>query len=108
MDRLITLILFACLHVQMATEGMPEVPLPVIQPLKEEIAQPSEPIKEPIAEIAEATVKQESKKVSSLDHEADDEEDGEVLDLPAVPTSPVRRKQEEAPQKAKKKVQGTR
>jgi len=91
----------------MATEGMPDVPPPVIQPPKEEeeeIGQPSEPIKEPIAELAEAPVRQESKKTSSLGHEADDEEDDEVLDLPAVPTSPVRRKQEEATQKAKIKV----
>jgi len=86
----------------MATEGMPDVPLPAIQPPKEEIGEPSEPIKEPIAELAEAPVRQESKKAPSLDHEAD-----EVLDLPAVPTSPVRRKQEEDTQKAKSKVRGT-
>lgn len=91
----------------MATEGMPDVPLPAIPSPKEDIVQPSEPIKEPIAELAEAPVRQESKKASSLDHEADDEEDDEVLDLPAVPTSPVRRKQEESSQKAKSKVQGT-
>jgi hypothetical protein len=92
----------------MATEDMPEVPLSSIQPSKEEdIGQPSEPIKEPIAELAEAPVKQESKKASVHDPEADDEEDDEVLDLPAVPTSPVRRKQEEALEKRKSKPRGT-
>lgn len=87
----------------MATEGMPDIPLPAIQPPKEEIVQPSEPIKEPIAELAEAPTKQVSKKVSSTDHEADDEEDDEVLDLPTVPTSPVRRKQATAASKEKRK-----
>lgn len=88
----------------MATEGMPDVPIPAIQPPKEEeIVQPSEPIKEPIAELAEAPTKQVSKKVSSRDPEADDEEDDEVLDLPTVPTSPVRRKEAKAASKEKRK-----
>lgn len=86
---------------------MPDVPFPAFQAPKEDIGQPSEPIKEPIAELAEAPVRQESKKASTQAREADDEEDDEVLDLPAVPTSPVRRKQEEPPQKPKSKVRGT-
>ncbi|KAG0606858.1 hypothetical protein M758_9G173700 [Ceratodon purpureus] len=105
----------------MATEEMPDVPLSTIQPPEEDLVEPSEPLREPIAELAEAPVRhvskkeaiaepaeapvrQESKKASVHDPEADDEEDDEVLDLPAVPTSPVRRKQEEAPEKAKSKV----
>lgn len=110
------------LPIQMATEDMPDVPIPAIKPSKEGIGEPSEPVKEPISELAEgpvrhvskeaitgpaeAPVKQESKKVSVDDPEADDEEDDEVLDLPAVPTSQVRRKQEEASKKAKNKARG--
>lgn len=63
----------------------------------------SEPIEEPIAELAEAPTKQVSKKVSFRDPEADDEEDDEVLDLPTVPTSPVRRKEAKAASKEKRK-----
>ena len=108
----------------MATEDMPDIPVPAIRPSKADVGQPSEPIKEPIAELAEAParrvskaeviaepaeapVKQETKEASVHDPEADDEEDDEVLDLPPVPTSPVRRKQEEAPEKTKSKTRGS-
>ena len=91
---------------------MPDVPLPAVPSPKEDIAEPSQPIREPIAELAEAPVRHVSKKEAIPDPaeapvRQDDEED-EVLDLPTVPTSPVRRKQEEAPEKTKsKKPRGT-
>jgi charged multivesicular body protein 6 len=96
------------LETLMATEDMPDVPLPVSQPSKQDIEEPveepvKEPIKEPIAELAETSTNEKNRKESSQDHEANDEEI-EGLDLPDVPTSPVRKKQEEAPQKMKSKT----
>lgn len=86
----------------MATEDMPDVPLPVSQPSKQDI---EEPVKEPIAELAETSTNEKNRKEYSQDHEANDEEI-EGLDLPDVPTSPVRKNQEEAPQKTKSKTRG--
>lgn len=92
------------LETLMATEDMPDVPLPVSQPSKQDIEEPvKEPIKEPIAELAETSTNEKNRKEYSQDHEANDEEI-EGLDLPDVPTSPVRKNQEEAPQKTKSKT----
>lgn len=88
----------------MATEDMPEVPSTVSIPAKEEpIPTEQGPIKEPIAERAEGSVRQDHVTEEQVE---DAEEDDELLDLPAVPTSPVRRKQEEAPKKSKSKIRG--
>lgn len=88
----------------MATEDMPEVPPPISTPSKEEpIPTEQEPIKEAIAERAEGSVRQDHVTEEQVE---DAEEDDELLDLPAVPTSPVRRKQEEAPTKSKSKIRG--
>lgn len=82
----------------MATEDMPEVPSTVSIPAKKApIPTEQEPIKESIAERAEGSVRQDHVMEEQIE---DAEEDDELLDLPAVPTSPVR------PKKSKSKIRG--
>lgn len=102
--------LYFCV-LQLATEGMPEVPTRVAPSMEEDtsetpVSTSTEPTMEAIAELDVGSGRQPKRNVPAQLQEPRDEAADDSLDLPDVPKSTIRRKQEEAPQKPKRKIRG--